>query len=333
MTRADTLDAFLADAGWGAARRAPLAGDASNRRYLRLHRDGQTTVLMDAPAERGEDVRPFMAVAGHLAGLGLSAPRLLAADPEHGFLLLEDLGDALYLTLAPAQPDLEPLLYESAADALVTLHAAPPLPGLAAYDAARMGTLSGLAGQWYAGDAQAARHLAAACTAALAALPPVTPVMVLRDYHAGNLIWLPERDGPARAGLLDFQDAMLGHPVYDLVSLVQDARRDVPSGIAARTLAHYARQTGQQPEAVARAAAALGAQRALRILGVFARLSLHFGKPGYIALIPRVWDQLHANLADPALAELADVVATTLPPPTPDRLHDLEARCGTIPTL
>ncbi len=158
-------------------------------------------------------------------------------------------------------------------------------------------------------------------------------MLVQRDYHAENLLWLPERDGAARVGLLDFQDAAAGHPAYDLVSLLEDARRDVTQATVAAAKAHYLALTGFDPAQFDLAYAAMGAQRNLRILGVFARLSLHFGKPGYVDLIPRVWDHLRTDLAHPSLAELRGLVQAALPDPSVAKLQELKDRCGTVPTL
>ncbi len=332
--------AFLAAAGWGAATRAPLAGDASLRRYERLTLpEGGRAVLMDAPPDCGEDVRPFVAIARHLAGLGLSPPQVLAADAERGFLLLEDLGNDLYARVLAAAPDREAELYVAATDVLAALHRHPAPPGLLPYDATTMPPLAALAFDWYLRGVTGA----AAGTAARAALTdavaealadhatPAHPVLVQRDYHAENLVWLPDRDGPARVGLLDFQDARAGHPGYDLVSLIEDARRDLGEATRALAVRRYLEATGAAARPFAAALAALGAQRNLRILGVFARLSMHFGKPAYVDLIPRVWGHLQRDLAHPALAGVARAAAL-LPPPTPGHLRTLRDLCGTVPT-
>lgn len=333
--RRGARDALLARAGWSDARRVPLAGDASPRRYDRLHRpDGATAVLMDADPATGEDVRPFLAIARHLAALGLSPPAILAEDTRHGFLILEDLGDALYARVAAADPAAEPMLYDAAVDVLAHLQAQPPPPGLADYDAPAMGAAASLAATWYASEATGAGADAAALADLVAEAVATLPgprAIALRDYHAENLLWLPDRAGLRRVGLLDFQSAERAPAAYDLVSLVQDARRDVSAEVAARAVARFAEATGAKLDATRHAVAVLGAQRALRILGVFARLCLRDGKPGYLRLIPRVWAQLQVNLAAPALAPLARHVARTLPPPSEAVLAGLAARCGTIP--
>ncbi len=333
--RSDRAAAFLAEAGWGAAARAPLAGDASLRRYERLTRDGARAVLMDSPPDKGEPVEPFLAIGAHLMASGLSPPAVMAADRVNGFLLLEDLGDALFARMVEREPGSEGPLYEAAADVLAAMQAAPAPAGLRAYDTAAMVAAAGLAPQWYclatARKAAPATELSTALAEALDAIARVPPVLVHRDFHSENLLWLPERGGVRRVGLLDFQSAELGHPVYDLVSLVQDARRDVSAEAAAATTRRFAAATGTAEAEVERSAAVLGTQRALRILGVFARLSLHYGKPGYVRYIPRVWAQLQTNLLHPALHDVAPVVARILPEPTGDRLNRIVELCATVP--
>jgi aminoglycoside/choline kinase family phosphotransferase len=334
------IAAFLARHGWADAQRTPLAGDASNRRYERLTHgpDGQGALLMDAPPETGEDIAPFLAIARHLASIGLSAPHVLASDAATGLVLLEDFGERLFSTLLIADQSIENRLYSGAIDALLHLHASPP-PPVAAYGPDQMVALAGLACDWYGlgatglRDARGKHRIAASLADAFDTLPPWTPVLALRDFHADNLFWLPERQGPARVGLIDFQDAALGHPVYDLVSLARDARRDVAPATVRAMLSQFSDATTTPPDHLAHAFALLAVQRNLRILGVFARLSLHFGKPRYVDLIQRVWRLLIDDLEHPALLALRAVVQDTLPEPTPVVLRRLKDRCGTIPTL
>ncbi|QIE46175.1 phosphotransferase [Pseudohalocynthiibacter aestuariivivens] len=331
---------FIAQTDWADARIAPLAGDASNRRYLRLTHaaTGDTAVLMDAPPERGEDTGPFVAIARYLTDLGLSAPRILNIDSDTGFLLIEDLGDALFARIVRTEPTLEPTLYAAATDVLIALHQHPPPMTLATYDARLMADMAALAYDWYlghAGNADAAARAAFhdAIMRTLRTEVGETNVLIQRDYHAENLLWLPERTGLARVGLLDFQDAMCGHPAYDLVSLLQDARRDVPRRIAAQMIRRYIDYAEADPTAFDRAYHVLGAQRNLRILGVFARLCLRDGKPHYLDLMPRVWDHLMHDLEHPALTEIAPLVRAALPALTPEILSLLREKCASVPTL
>ena len=334
--RATLATAFLARAGWGAATRAPLAGDASNRRYERLAGPLGPAVLMDADPAKGEDVRPFIAIARHLKALGLSAPGILAEDAEHGFLLLEDLGDDLFARVLARTPGREGEFYAAATDVLLDLHRHPAPPGLAPYDAETMPPLAALAYDWYFAGAVgnlppggARRTLTEAMAEAIAThATPARPVLAQRDYHAENLIWLPGRQGPARVGLLDFQDARAGHPGYDLISALEDARRDVAEDTRAMAIRRYLDGSGAEAAPFEAALSVLGAQRNLRIIGVFARLSMLYAKPHYVDLIPRVWGHLRRDLSHPALAGVARACAA-LPEPSPAVLKQLKDLCGT----
>jgi aminoglycoside/choline kinase family phosphotransferase len=311
------IAAFAERAGWGEAERRPLAGDASNRRYLRLRRGGETAVLMDAPPERGEDVRPFLRIARHLSALDLSAPAILASDEAAGLLLLEDLGDGVFARLAESDPEIETPLYLTAAGALAVLHRAPPPPGLTRFTPEVMADLACLVFDWYAPGTppEAVEDMAARLRDTLAKTAPEPTVLSLRDFHAENLLWLPDRTGPARVGLLDFQDAVVAHPAYDVVSLLNDARRDVSEETHAATIRHFLDLTGHAEAPFAAAAAALSVQRNLRILGVFARLAGRDGKTGYLRFIPRVWRLLLRDLEHPALAKVREKALRLLPPP------------------
>ena len=328
-------DAFVAAAGWGDAARAFLAGDASDRSYDRLKRGTESAVLMDAPPGKGDDTATFAAIAAHLAGIGLSPPRILAADHAHGFLLIEDLGDGLVARLVAENPASEGTLYTVATDVLLHLHRHPAPAGLPDLTAADWADAAAFALDWYAfaatGTAPDAAPFRACLTDLIARHADGPRVMILRDYHAENLLWLPDRQGVARMGLLDFQLAQMGQPAYDLVSLLQDARRDVSPATEAAMIRHFLDATGQDGAAFAPAYATLGAQRALRIIGIFARLCLKGGKAGYLPLLPRVMAQLHRNLAHPALARLATLCAPLLPPPDPATLARIARQCGTHP--
>ncbi|WP_224824257.1 aminoglycoside phosphotransferase family protein [Cognatishimia sp. MH4019] len=340
MTDRSTLATqFLTSSGWGGGTLTLLAGDASNRKYFRLRDvpNKPDAVLMDAPEERGEDVQRFIKVADFLWSQNLSAPEIYAKDIPHGFLLLEDLGDDLFSTICLDGSSKETALYQAAADALIALHKAPP-PTLDPYAPGLMAELAAQSVDWYAlgreGGVDPAKRSAVLSRMedALSAFSKDFTVTILRDYHAQNLIWLRDREGPARVGLLDFQDAMIGHPTYDLVSLLEDARRDVSPQTQEATLTYFIDQTGRDPVETRAAYATMGAQRNLRILMVFARLSLHFRKPDYVGLIPRVWAHLQGNLAQPGLEGLRDAVTDALPEPTSSHLTKLKEKCGTHPT-
>jgi len=332
------IAAFLGAAGWRADAARSLAGDASNRRYLRLGPEPgrPAAVLMDAPPERGEDVRPFVAVTHWLRQQGLSAPEVLDADTGQGLVVLEDLGDGLYVRLLEREPGREAELYGAAVDLLANL-AAVPAPAkigpprcrldLPPYDAAVLAREAALIRQWWMPAAGAdpsvelAAEFDAMVAAATAAFEPARGVVVLRDYHAENLIWLPGRAGNARVGLLDYQDALAGHAAYDLVSLLEDARRDTSDALQEAMIARYLGcRPGLDGQAFRAAYSALGAQRNLKIVGIFARLAIRDGKPRYLDLIPRVWGHLMRDLSHPALAGLARWVARHVPPPEPAAL-------------
>lgn len=326
--------AFVTLSGWGQSSAKLLAGDASNRRYDRLTLpDGKTAILMDAPPGRGEDVRPFVRIAEYLKRIDLSAPKILARDPTNGFLLIEDLGDDLFARMMKDDPSSQQMLYRAATDVLTHLHAADPLT-LPPCDATWLTKMTAPVFEWYlGGETDAAISRFQTMFHPLAAqLDVVEKVVILRDYHAENLLWLPKRVGTKQVGLLDFQDALLGHPAYDLVSILQDARRDVAPELEAEMVAHYLTKTDIDEPEFRAAYALLGAQRNLRILGIFARLCLRDGKPHYIDLIPRVWGYVMRNLAHPALAPLADFIDTTIPHPNPDHLEHLKSQCATTPT-
>ena len=334
MSRATDRRRFLASQGWADAVVTRLTGDASNRSYVRLRRGDETAIVMDAPTATNPDTARFVEVAHYLHQVGLRPPRIMGQDLDQGFLLLEDLGDALFARVLEQQPELEARLYQVAAQVLLHLRRAPVLPGLTQFTPQVMTRITDLAYHWYAAEGATPPDHAPADAALLAALHQAaakTDVVALRDFHAENLVWLPGAQGTDRAGLLDFQDAVLAHPAYDLVSLLQDARRDVSPKTRDNTIAAYLSQSGDDPDHFKAALAAIGAQRNLRILGVFARLALRAGKRHYVDMIHRVWQHLQYDLQHPILADLKTALASLLPAPTPDKLERLRRVCATIP--
>jgi hypothetical protein len=297
---------FLAAHGWRGAEIRPLAGDASFRRYFRVHApSGETAVLMDAPPEH-EDLGPFLTVAGHLLDRGFLPPRPLAVDRGKGLLLLEDFGDDRVGPLLRREPEREREIYEAAVAILAGIAAQPAPAGLPPYDDEAMSREVLLFPQWYAPalalDVDEASYLRAwrAAWGEVLRVAQENPVLVLRDYHADNLMVLPGRSG---LGLLDFQDALAGHAAYDLVSLLQDARRDVAPELEEAMIARYVEDANVGDRDLFRAHyEILGAQRNSKILGIFTRLWKRDGKPHYLPLQPRVWTYLERNLAHPALA-------------------------------
>lgn len=352
--RENAIVEFLARAGWSKATRIPLAGDASTRRYERLHLNGRPAILMDAPpraetppcppsaspVERAAlgynalarlaagRVDAFVSLAAWLHDGGFAAPEVYAFDAAQGMALLEDLGDDLFANvLATGGPERE--LYTAAVETLASLHqreAPATLTNdtaqwpLLSYDRPAMHAEANLLTEWWAGKhltvplSDAARaDWALAWEGAFSHLDGVTPVVVLRDFHAENVLWRPTMPNLKRVGLVDFQDALAGHPAYDLVSLLEDARRDVSPELAAAMVDHYVAIAAPPDPAAFRAGyAILGAQRNAKIVGIFARLALRDGKARYLDLIPRVARHLENDLRHPALGAVASWMHTHL---------------------
>lgn len=343
LERLAVIRSFLVNHGYATAPLRYLQGDASVRRYARLHPPGAATlVLMDWPrqpdgppirnslpysriAHLAEGVRPFVAIASHLASRGLSAPVIYAHDLDAGLLVLEDFGDRVFgheMRGATQQAT----LWRAGVDTLAALASSPPpaslpLPDgssvmLPAYDAEALGIEVELLIDWYwpalhstgvpSAEREQVMRLWHAIFDRLARLPKN---LALRDYHSPNLLWLPDRAPPRKVGLIDFQDAQIGAPAYDLVSLLQDARVDVPASLEAELLDHYCAQApafdpGFDETEFRWSYAALGAQRNSKILGIFARLAHRDGKPQYLSHIPRIWRYLARDLAHPELGAL-----------------------------
>lgn len=316
MTARDkALTDFLAASGWRDKDRAVLADDASFRRYDRLRDGWRRAVLMDAPPDK-EDVRPFVRIGTLLRDAKLSAPEILAQDETNGFLLLEDLGDDTFTKVLAAGGD-EATLYAQALEALAALYRridGAALVDLPRYDEALYLREVSLLTDWYLPavlggplkDGVRESFLEAWRTVLpLAAGVPET--LVLRDYHVDNLMWLPDRESPACVGLLDFQDGVVGPITYDLVSLFEDARRDVSPAVTDRLLQRYLTLFPQiDRSAFESSYAILAAQRSTKILGIFTRLAHRDGKPGYLRHTARLWRWLDGDLKHPALAPVRD---------------------------
>lgn len=315
MSRQRLIAAFLEGHGYAHAHAVPLAQDASSRRYWRLTGGPRPAVLMDAAT--AEDIRPFICIAHHLAEIGLSVPEILATDETSGLLLEEDLGDDL-LTEFVGEP-----AFVGAIDALIAIQRASPPPGLPLWDASAMATtaLATLFDWWWpamfgspAPDA-ARQDFAGALEAMLAPIAAGPFGFVHRDYFAGNLLWLPKREGIRRIGVLDFQSAAIGHPAYDLASLLQDARRDIPAELARQVIARYLSARRElDPVAFRAAYAACAAQRHLRIAGQWVRLARRDGRPGYLVHGPRTWRLLRQAVGDLVAAPLAAALDRWIPP-------------------
>lgn len=318
---------FLLFAGWHDAEQSVVAGDASSRQYTRLKKGSDNAILMQDPEG---DVANFARIAEYLLGVGLSAPKILARDVAQGLLLIEDLGKNLFADLLKRSLEQEEELYRLATDVLLHLHEqTPPELPLASID--HLSSITDIAFDRYligaGGNANdvAKADLQKAISEALSKHAATADVVILRDYHAENLLWLPEREGVRQAGVLDFQDALVGHRAYDLVSLLEDARRDVSETTRNASVQHFAEHSGQSTADIETQMAVLGAQRNLRILGVFAQLARVRGKPQYVDLIPRVWGHLMRDLSHPALSGVQKIVDQSLPTPSETVLKRLKS--------
>ena len=340
IERIPLVRAFLDESGFGDARRRRMQGDASTRIFERLTLDGRTAILMNAPrqpdgppvrdgkpysaiAHLAEDVGPYVAVATALRAHNVSTPVILDADLDHGLVIMEDLGDERIVAGDQSAP-IE-ARYAAAVDLLAALHGQelpqvlPLAPGLdytlPRYDMEAFLIEAELLLDWYlpavgaAASAPMRETFLALWREALLPAMAAPPTWVLRDFHSPNLLWLPDREDIARVGVLDFQDALLGPAAYDVASLLQDARVDVPESLEVALLGRYARARRAQDARFDVAAftqiyATLTAQRATKILGIFARLDRRDGKPQYLRHLPRLWTYLQRSLVHPALGPL-----------------------------
>lgn len=310
---------WLAGTDWAGWSRHALTGDASQRRYERLTGPaGQTAILMDANPDTCGTQRPFVMLARHLLELGLCAPEPHIFDEGLGLLILSDLGPVDFASHVKAAPDDELRLYETAVDAIKRIQSAPGPEGLIKMTPDIGVDMVDLAFDWAARDAsvELKDSLKAELHRLLCQHDSGGYALSLRDFHAENLIWRARETGLNRVGLLDFQDAFLAHPVYDLVSLVRDVRRDVSADLLDPLLTRF--DHGQSPEQTRSAFHTIAVQRNLRILGVFYRLA-HQGKSSYLSLVPRVWAHIKQDLAFPEMKDLAPLVERAFSPL--DRSH------------
>ena len=351
VARLKALRQFLDGAGYAEAKRLRMPGDASIRSYARLNRDDGVVILMnfprrpDAPAiydgksygaavHLAEDVKPFVAIDNGLRGRGLSAPAIHHGDLDAGFLITEDFGSAAFVDGDPPAPIAE--RYEAAADVLAALHRetlpeilplAPQISyAIPTFDTDALLVEIGLMLEWYLPDRgiDPTNNLRAEFVMMwrdlLAKPAAAAKTWVLRDFHSPNLIWLGGRSDVARVGIIDFQDAVLGPAAYDLVSLLQDARIDVPEALELALLTRYikarrANDDNFDPAEFAELYAIMSAQRNTKLLGTFARLNRRDGKPQYLRHQPRIWTYLNRTLAHPLLSRVREWYAANVPPP------------------
>ncbi len=312
---------FIARQGWSEASLLPLAGDASFRRYWRVANGTHRAVLMDMPPDK-LDLNPFLSVDARLRGLGYSAPEIFAAEPAEGFALIEDFGDATLAACIAAGQDTASL-YALAIDWLIDLHrrGATVAAGLPRYDDATLAEEVGRFLLWYVqavmgreANEAAQREFNAVWRLLFPVARWVPETLVYRDYHIENLMLLP-RPGLAALGLLDFQDSVAGPITYDLVSLLEDARRDIEPGLAAAMRARYLAAFPElNPDVFEASWAVMAAHRHIKCLGLFVRLAQRDGKSGYLVHIPRLWRLLDQSLAHPKLAALGRWLDNHVPP-------------------
>ncbi|MFC4291993.1 aminoglycoside phosphotransferase family protein [Sphingorhabdus arenilitoris] len=306
MQPPEGLDIFLDGLGWGNAVITPVAGDASFRRYFRAERrDGRRAIIMDAPPPH-EDPRPFINLAKYLIQLGLRAPAIWGQDLERGILLLEDFGDMQMRMYLDENPQEERDIYRQAIGALIQLSDKPPAP-VPPYDMDAYMREVRLLTEWYMPamnlpfDEAEYEELWKSALVALA--QEKRKVTVLRDYHSENIMLLDNARKGAGQGIIDFQDALVGHPAYDLVSILQDARRDVSPELEREMLEYYQDQTGAGADFEYHYAL-LGAQRNTKIIGIFTRLWKRDGKARYLDFLPRMWGLLERDLEHSGLTEI-----------------------------
>ena len=314
MTRLDERNSFIKASGYEDAQQHDLPADASARSYHRLVREGQSVMLMDDPSQSG-DIQSFVRLGQHLSGLGLSTPEILSQDLENGFLLLEDFGDSTFRNLLASGHD-ERELYRLAVEVLAHLHEQPGSSDVTVppYDLDFMMMEVGLLTDWYWPEVKGCpcsgeirEEYIRAWKQVHASLPNMPEELVIRDFHVDNLMLLPGRIGIAACGVLDFQSALMGRAAYDLMSLLEDARRDVPRDLVADMLNHYfALRPDEDRTKFMAWFDFLGAQRHAKILGGFMRTYRRDAKDGYLKYMPRVTGQLEAKLTLPSLAPVSD---------------------------
>lgn len=313
MTPPIAAEEFLEKAGWAGAELVPVAGDASFRRYFRASKGSDEAILMDAPPPH-EDPRPFITMARYLRDQGFSAPEILADDLTHGLVLIEDFGDHRMREHLDAKPEDEEKIYRQTIDLVRDLHG-KPVAQLPSYDWEQYLREVKLLIEWYCPALNIDTDIDGFVDCWQQVLDPVlaaqiNPVTVMRDYHAENIMLLDD----GRLGLLDFQDALAGHKAYDLVSMLQDARRDVSDELEESMLGYYLSEFNDQDAIDFRSHyAVLGAQRNTKIIGIFTRLFVRDGKDRYLDFLPRMWRLLEKDLRHPALEPVTDWFDRNIP--------------------
>ena len=325
--REELIQEFLNENGWGKAIREKLFSDASFRSYERLNNGEKSVMLMDAPPEK-EDIRPFVNVDQYLRRCGFSAPQIYAVDEKNGFILLEDLGNNSFTNVLSGNSPISNMykekdLYVAATDMLIQLHRSNRPDKIPDYDYSLLMQECRLLIDWYLPNVdsdidikKAGEKYIEIWKELLSNSKSDERVVALRDFHADNLMWMPARNGVERVGLLDFQDAVVGSPVYDLVSLLEDARRDVDPKTVQMCIKRYlkSRKAIDKDKFMA-SYATYAAQRNCKIIGIFARLAIRDNKPRYLDYMPRVWNHLLSDIEHPALEPLYHWIKEVIPEP------------------
>lgn len=321
------MQEFIMQSGFAEHTLNPIPGDASKRSYVRITTPKTSYIVMDSPPA-DEPIESYVKICNFLYAKGYSAPRIIAMDMETGFLLLEDLGDEIFTSVLSTASEMEETLYHAGVDLLAEWHTSPHMlrgtasVNLPSYNINEYMREVALFADWFLPQISPENHSNLASDflniwrGLLLNAPYADCYFVHRDFHVNNLVWLNQRKDAAKIGLLDFQDAMWGDPSYDLVSLLEDARRDVAPELADAMLKRYIDITGQPEKLFKQRYAMMGAQRNLKIIGIFHRLNKRDGKPAYLAHLPRVWKYLENDLAHPSLSKLKKWMDSNIPPST-----------------
>ena len=295
-----------------------ITSDASNRKYLRLTKGNKTVILMDSNPKKNEPVNNFIYFTNFLRKHHFSAPKIYDSDIPNGLLLLEDLGARNFADILKVKPKVETNIYKEAVNQLIMIQSKETPKQAKPYSTEILIEEALLFTEWYLGETNSSRlstQFTSLLTPLLKKIDQTKPTLVLRDFHAENLIWMNSRKNFKRVGLLDYQDALIGHPAYDIASLLKDARRDVSIEVRDIMTNHYLEKTKHNKDLFLRDYSILSAQRNLKIIGIFSRLSIRDKKKNYVKLIPRVWKNLENDFMHPDLKNLSKFINAVAPYP------------------
>jgi len=303
-----------------------ITSDASNRKYLRLTKGNKTVILMDSNPKKNEPVNNFIYFTNFLRKHHFSAPKIYDSDIPNGLLLLEDLGARNFADILKVKPKVETNIYKEAVNQLIMIQSKETPKQAKPYSTEILIEEALLFTEWYLGETNSSRlstQFTSLLTPLLKKIDQTKPTLVLRDFHAENLIWMNSRKTFKRVGLLDYQDALIGHPAYDIASLLKDARRDVSIEVRDIMTNHYLEKTKHNKDLFLRDYSILSAQRNLKIIGIFSRLSIRDKKKNYVKLIPRVWKNLENDFMHPDLKNLSKFINAVAPYPNVKILKNL----------